>query len=246
MKSIHILFVEDDLLNQFLIKETIKDSLITYEIISNGNQALERIKIKEFDIVFLDINIPGMNGYDLAQKIRANKNPTIQNLPLIAMSASTIDRGKLKDSGINDFIDKPFTEEELKSKISLHLNNKDASNTSTIKKGKIDQDYLSKLSKGNEDFLKDMMCMFIKQKEEAYQNFDQGLKDKDFAKIELTAHNLKSSASLLGVDYIYDLVSSIEKLAGEKTKLDSLNSLIDEVKEQLDHSIQKIGNAYNL
>jgi CheY-like chemotaxis protein len=242
----HILFVEDDLLNQFLIKETVKDPGFTYEMIENGKQALDRIKEKDFDIIFLDINIPGLNGYELAQKIREDQNTSIKNIPLIAMSASSIQRSRLNDSGINDFIDKPFTEEELIAIISLYLKENKHPTSAAIVEGKIDEDYLTKLSKGNEEFLKNMMSMFLKQKDDAYQNFDQGLRDKDYEKIELTAHNLKTSASLLGVDYIYDLVDSIEKLASKRTKFESLTGLIDQVKKHLDYSIKKIGGSYNL
>jgi CheY-like chemotaxis protein len=246
MKTVHILFVEDDPLNQLLIRETIKGSSYTYEILANGNEAFEKIKKEKYDIVFLDINIPGMNGYILAQSIRATSQDNLKNISLIAMSASSLDQSKVRDFGINDFIDKPFTIEELTSKISEHLKQENFEVTPRNEETKINEDHLTRISKGNEHMLKNMMSIFIKQKEEAFVNFEKGLLTKDWEKIELTAHNLKSSASLIGADHIYELVDSIEQLASAKEKFESLNGLINQAKKYLDSSIQKIGITYNL
>lgn len=113
--KVNVLLVEDNKANQFIAKSFLKKWGATTTVASNGLEALDKIKSKSFDLVLLDIRMPVMNGYECAKKIREMKDEYFQNIPLIALTASTIvdvrKNGSVKE--FNDFLSKPFDPKKL-------------------------------------------------------------------------------------------------------------------------------------
>ncbi|WP_278377484.1 response regulator transcription factor [Chryseobacterium arthrosphaerae] len=118
MEKSKILYAEDDETIAFLIQ----DSLETYYDIScypDGKSALEAFNTRNFDICLLDIMMPGINGFELAQYIR-DKNTEI---PIIFISAKALKEDRIKGLkiGADDYLVKPFSIEELILKIEVFL-----------------------------------------------------------------------------------------------------------------------------
>ncbi len=118
MEKSKILYAEDDETIAFLIQ----DSLETYYDIScypDGKSALEAFNTQNFDICLLDITMPGINGFELAQYIR-DKNTEI---PIIFISAKALKEDRIKGLkiGADDYLVKPFSIEELILKIEVFL-----------------------------------------------------------------------------------------------------------------------------
>lgn len=118
MEKSKILYAEDDKTIAFLIQ----DSLESYYDIScypDGTSALEAFNTQDFDICLLDIMMPGINGFELAQYIR-DKNTEI---PIIFISAKALKEDRIKGLkiGADDYIIKPFSIEELILKIEVFL-----------------------------------------------------------------------------------------------------------------------------
>ncbi len=140
MEKSKILYAEDDKTIAFLIQ----DSLESYYDIScypDGKSALEAFNTKSFDICLLDIMMPEINGFELAQHIR-DKNTEI---PIIFISAKALKEDRIKGLkiGADDYLVKPFSIEELILKIEVFLKrSKKTSNTSPskYKVGKYDFD----------------------------------------------------------------------------------------------------------
>lgn len=139
MEKSKILYAEDDETIAFLIQ----DSLESYYDIScypDGRSALEAFDTQDFDICLLDIMMPGINGFELAQYIR-DKNTEI---PIIFISAKALKEDRIKGLkiGADDYLVKPFSIEELILKIEVFL--KRTKKTSThppkYKVGKYDFD----------------------------------------------------------------------------------------------------------
>lgn len=123
MENLNILFVEDDSLNQFLFQKLLKDQNFTYEIADDGKVAIEMLQSKVFHIVFMDINMPVMDGYTATKYIRANLAEPIKSIPIIAMTASDEEDEveKYKRAGMNDYISKPFEMKDLWKKIETFV-----------------------------------------------------------------------------------------------------------------------------
>jgi CheY-like chemotaxis protein len=113
----HVLAVDDDQTNRMIIGKMLERFDVTYQIVESGEKAIEAISASEFDIILMDIEMPGMDGYETTKVIRNsekanNKGP----LKVVALSAHTANEFKQKArlSGMNDFLSKPVKITELR------------------------------------------------------------------------------------------------------------------------------------
>jgi two-component system response regulator VicR len=83
---------------------------------SSGSDALQQIKKKAPDVILLDVSLPDMNGLEIARLVRRNEKTNC--IPILAMSASPIDKKKCLEMGCNDFILKPFSVSSLLVRLS--------------------------------------------------------------------------------------------------------------------------------
>jgi signal transduction histidine kinase/DNA-binding response OmpR family regulator len=115
---LRILVAEDNDINQKLIRRALEKLGYTCDIVFNGKEVLRAAEAMDYDIVFMDILMPEMDGYrateELFNLLRGRNMPVI-----IAMTANAMeeDRKKALDTGMNDYISKPFKMEEIKAKL---------------------------------------------------------------------------------------------------------------------------------
>jgi CheY-like chemotaxis protein len=108
-----VLLVEDNEINQMVATEILSQWGIQVEVASNGRDALEQLSNRVPDIVLTDIQMPVMDGCELATQIRHTAH--LSHLPIIAITADAMtgDRERFLSSGINDYISKPFDAQKL-------------------------------------------------------------------------------------------------------------------------------------
>ncbi|UII21790.1 PAS domain-containing sensor histidine kinase [Fulvivirga ligni] len=119
-----ILVVEDNELNQFLIKSLLLKQKAEVHIANDGQKAVERLKIETFDLVLMDIQMPNMDGYEATKQIRAGIESDITILPIVAMTAHALvgEKEKCLAAGMNDYITKPIKIIELTDCLKRVLN----------------------------------------------------------------------------------------------------------------------------
>ena len=113
-----ILIAEYNLINQQLAKRLFKNLGYLVDIVSNGIEVLEVVERQKYDIIFMDVQMPEMDGIEASEKIR--KEPGMKEIPIIiAMTASAMqgDREKCIEAGMDDYISKPVSIQELTDKI---------------------------------------------------------------------------------------------------------------------------------
>lgn len=108
-----ILIVDDGMSNVLLLKVLLTNEKFAIATASNGRQALEQVEKENPDLVLLDVMMPDMSGFEVAQHLKSN--PNTADIPIIFLTAlnSTADIVKGFQVGANDFISKPFNKEEL-------------------------------------------------------------------------------------------------------------------------------------
>ena len=120
-----ILLVEDNILNQKVVSFNLRK--FNYEVVAvtNGIDALQHFSEEKYDLILMDLMLPGMNGYEITREIRKReKQERIEKeIPIIAITANTLDndREKCFDAGMNEYLSKPFTVEELIHKVELFI-----------------------------------------------------------------------------------------------------------------------------
>ncbi len=119
MEDIRILLVEDEKKIADSLKKGLSEQNYTVEVAYDGDEGRRLFENYHFDLVILDINLPGMSGFALCKKIR-NRNPSIPVVMLTALSA-TDDKIEGFDAGADDYIVKPFDFKELLVRIRALL-----------------------------------------------------------------------------------------------------------------------------
>lgn len=115
----HILFVDDDLELQTLVKELLMIEGFTVSVCSNGNECLDFLTHTRPDIIILDVMMPKRNGWDTLKELRKDH----PNLPVIMLSAKgdSVDRILGLELGADDYISKPFDDRELIARIRARM-----------------------------------------------------------------------------------------------------------------------------
>lgn len=119
LSNLKLLLVEDYKLNQIVVEEFLNIWNISVDIADNGKMAIEMAEKKDYSIILMDLQMPVLDGYESAKLIRALPNDRYKSIPIIALTASAISEtiAKAKNSGMNDYITKPFKPDELYKKI---------------------------------------------------------------------------------------------------------------------------------
>jgi two-component system, sensor histidine kinase and response regulator len=116
-----ILIVDDNPQNLQVLGKILQENKYAIEFAINGEVAMVWLKKRQFDLILLDINMPGMDGFEVCRKIRSN--PELNNVPVIFLSAESERESILKgfELGAQDYITKPFDARELLVRVRTHL-----------------------------------------------------------------------------------------------------------------------------
>lgn len=121
LSNIKILLVEDNEFNQMVAVDTLNDIFpeVKVEVAVDGQDALDKLKENNYSFIFMDIQMPGMDGYETTRQIRKLQDPVKKNIRICAMTAN-VTREEIDEcvaSGMNDYMMKPFSTEILREKV---------------------------------------------------------------------------------------------------------------------------------
>lgn len=226
MRHVTVLFVDDDPVNRMLGKEILKQLKIKTVFASSGKTALRHFKPGKFHVVLLDINMPGINGIEVAKAMRSEEAnaPDQRKSHIIAMTANVLKRhiDQYLAAGMDDVILKPFKEEYIYEKIVLHSSDVPIIETEIqkpidklLKKTPpttppFDLSELIQITRGDKGFLLLMVEAFIKNTSELLETMHQNLLEDNYPQIAEAAHRLLPSAQQLGLAKVTPLLLKIE------------------------------------
>jgi len=119
MKDKYILIVEDNKINQMITRKILEKNKVICDVADNGSIAIEKVQNNQFDLILMDIHMPGISGIEATIEIRKFN----QEIPIIALTAVTLDDNldEFYLNGFNDIIPKPYKTEEFFHKINKYL-----------------------------------------------------------------------------------------------------------------------------
>ncbi len=122
LDEVKILVVEDNKINQMITKKILTKMNLYCEVVDNGEEAVEKIKANKYDIILMDIHMPGISGIEATKRIRAFD----KELTIFALTAVTIEdkMHEFDEAGFTDIIPKPFKQEEFEKKLYNALSSK--------------------------------------------------------------------------------------------------------------------------
>lgn len=238
-----VLVVEDNLMNQKYISTLLTKWNIKFDIANNGQEGVDAFKVKEYDLVFMDLSMPIMDGYEASTQINAIQSEG-PHTPVIALTASTFSskRQLALKAGMTDFLAKPFTPIQLAKMITLYFDDGEivhkkatAFNFNVALDHKIlDQTYQNDL-----EYAYDMFTIFSDIIEDEITLLKHHLKMNDYESLRNLAHKIKPTFSMVGLTHYSDLMGEIETNANDN-KTEKVALLMEEFKKEIEPSLKLI------
>jgi len=123
MPTPKILLAEDNIINQEVAIDMISYMGYTADLANNGEEVLMMAKANTYDIILMDCQMPVMDGFDASRKLRLLEKEISHKHIIIALTGNSLegDKDKCIDAGMDDFLSKPFSFDQLKEKILQYL-----------------------------------------------------------------------------------------------------------------------------
>jgi CheY-like chemotaxis protein len=126
-----ILYIEDNPDNMLLVKRILQAGKYNLLEAQNGVQGLSMAENEGIDLVLLDVNLPDIDGYEVARRLRSSTRASVAQLPIIVLTANAMkgDAQKAMDAGCNVYMAKPINIFELLDKVNAFVRKEAAGNT---------------------------------------------------------------------------------------------------------------------
>ncbi|MDB5146138.1 MAG: response regulator [Mucilaginibacter sp.] len=200
--ALNILVVDDNAMNQSLMKHLLTHWGVGFDVVSNGEEAINRLKSETYNLVLMDIQMPKMDGYTATYHIR---NDLKLDVPVIAMTAHAMagEREKCLSHGMNEYIAKPVNDDDLFKLILKFVpgasRQESPAAISDYNYQFIDLNYMKDISKGNTDYEKLVTSQFIELTLTDVNTLKNMFSAQDFAGLKSTAHNMKTTVAIMGL-----------------------------------------------
>ncbi|MBV1776264.1 response regulator [Burkholderiaceae bacterium DAT-1] len=220
--ALNILIAEDNPVNQKIITRMLDRCGHAFTLVEDGTQVLGALAANHFDLVLLDLHMPGMGGLDAAAAIRQFEQETHrQRLPLIALTADAMTgtREACLAAGMDGYLSKPFTLDALISILSDHIGegasrtHLQAAQTSPLSYD--DVETLLKRLDGDRPFMESITQIFLRDTATHLDTIQRASESNDMKSLHLSAHSIKGAATSIGLDAIAEAAARIEERASK-------------------------------
>lgn len=193
-----ILLCEDNELNQKLILSIFKSTPYTILIANNGQEGLDLLAKNTFDLVFMDLQMPIMDGFETTKNIRENLK---LQMPIIALTANSLiyEKEICLKLGMNDFLTKPFTKKELFEVLNRTFTGNSISIPSKPNEETISLTSLKEFIGEDTEQLNEIINSFQEQLEKFLSSIEGLFLEKKFQEIRLYAHKMKTSFGMFSI-----------------------------------------------
>lgn len=233
-----VLVAEDNATNQIVAQGMLEQLGCRVDLADNGEESVARAVEKRYDLIFMDCQMPVMDGYEATGNIRkAEHQAGIRRTPIVALTAHAMkgDRDRCLAVGMDDYITKPFNEQQLATVLSKWLS-ETGTNKLTEQKVKMPEkqdlrstkihvdesildNYRQVQQPGKPDLIKRLVRVYLKSSPKILQDISQAAKSNDTEKLWRSAHSLKSSSANLGACRLALLCEELE-IMGRENRVD--------------------------
>ncbi len=237
-RSLEILLVEDKPMNQKLAAYLLEKNGHRVARANNGRDALELYRERNYDLIFMDIHMPEMDGLEATAQIRAAEQEEKRHTPIIAMTAydTEDDQNIFLQAGMDYCVTKPINSNDLDCALAAVMEKSHSKpGEKDIPWGDI-REMLQRLE-GNTELLDELLEMFFLDFHKDVATMKESLENGDAKTLAVTAHGLKGELGNLGMKSAFNLACDLEKLAKENN-LEEVTPLLD-LLEYIVNSLEK-------
>lgn len=213
--NLRILVAEDYEINRILMGEMLKRFGLEPDFVENGSEAVDKVMEKVYDVVFMDVNMPLMDGIEATKFIRQNDI----KVPIIALTANAMegDREKFLKAGMDSYLSKPINLEELEKVIRHYGGKKSESNEEeegyTGRQNPID--YAQKELGLSRTIVEKLFAHFFARIDSDIDEIVQAMEDEKYDLVVDLAHRIRGSAANMRLTHIAETAKALEKTSHE-------------------------------
>lgn len=213
-----ILLVEDHPVNQEVAQRMLEKCGCHVSVAGNGREALDLIKLRAFDLIFMDCQMPVMDGYEAAAAIRAfEKKQGKPSIPIVALTAHAMkgDDEKCYAAGMDDYVAKPVSQKTLLNALSKwirHDTQEHAPHASAPDNQTLKSDVIADMRSLLGAKFGRLLTEYLSSSEALLDNISQALQTKDAVLLNRAAHSLKSASLQIGAEDFARVAARIEGL----------------------------------
>jgi two-component system, sensor histidine kinase and response regulator len=225
-RGLEILLVEDNRVNQIVATRTLEKMGHSATVAGNGHIALSLLDTHNFDLVLMDVQMPGMDGLTATGKIRQSEKSTSRHLPIIAMTAHAMkgDRERCMEAGMDGYVSKPISCERLETAIATVMQDRHngavAARSTTPEAraspaGTMVWDMAETLEKlgGDEKLFQEVLEIFLQEVPRHMAGLKQAILQGSASATEEISHTLKGELGYLGIPEVSHKAAQLEELA---------------------------------
>jgi CheY-like chemotaxis protein/HPt (histidine-containing phosphotransfer) domain-containing protein len=238
-----VLLVEDNLINQKVGAALLGKLGCGVDVAANGRQALHMAARLPYDLIFMDCQMPEMDGYQASNEIRKTEGSE-RHTPIIALTAAILpeDRERCARAGMDDYLSKPVGPADLAAVLERWLAKCSPETTKPVFERAA---FLSRIM-GDEGLARTIMGGFLDDMPAQIEKLAVAVAAGDIRKVELQAHQIKGASASVGGEALRGAAGEMEETS-KTGRVEALGALLSELKErfaQLKEMMEKDAGGY--
>jgi len=248
LKGINLLLVEDNPSNRMVATSFLEKVGIKVSTAEHGEQAVEKVQQKNYDIVLMDLQMPIMDGFDATSAIRA-LGGDCEKIPIIALTADVVQgvKDRVSKCGMNDYLAKPFNPDELHYKIALNLDLIQPHEGETSESEDDIMQLHRLIDQYNDDvkFVTNLLTSLRKSFQLLTEQVANSADQKDVYELRRLTHKLLPSIKMVGNHRLQEQLSGLkEALDHESADEVEIAQYIERIRESTSQSIEYIDGLF--
>ena len=209
-----VLLVEDNAINRELACEVLRSFGVEVDMATDGEAGLQKVQMRQYDAVLMDIQMPGMDGYETTRAIRSD--PALAALPVIAMTANAMqgDKEKCLAAGMDDYVTKPIDPDKLAEALGRYIPGQaEAGETAPevpLPSSVVDVQEGMQRVRGNRQLYHKLLREFSSGNQEMVNTIEAALVAGDDRRARVLSHTLKGTAGNLSVPEVHRLSAQLD------------------------------------
>ncbi len=229
-----ILLVEDNRINQRVAVRMLEKEGHHVTIAEDGKKAMIALEQNTFDLVFMDVQMPEMDGYETTAEIRARELTTGRHLPIVATTARAIkgDRERCLAAGMDDYVSKPVSFREMRRVLqAVHA-------FASAPPAFDEAAALARLD-GDVDLLRELASILLEDAPQSLAQIAEAIAAEDPIRVEKSAHKLKGSLIPFCAAEAFEAVNALEDI-GHSGRLDGASQKYHDLSSHLDRLLAQL------